>query len=63
MHKELCHLGSKKTESYMKDFFYWPNMNQNIKEIINKCQICAKRKIEQGRTKEILLPRAGERFL
>ena len=63
MHKELCHLGSKKTESYMKDFFYWPNMNQNIKEIINKCQICAKRKIEQGRTKEILLPRTGERFL
>ena len=62
-HIELCHLGIKKTLFYLKDFFFWPSMNQRITECINKCKICASRKIDQGRTKEILLPRIGERFL
>ena len=38
-------------------------MSQSITDCINKCKICARRKIQQVRTKEILLPRTGERFL
>ena len=38
-------------------------MYECIKECINQCSVCAKRKIDQSRTKEILCPRKSQNFL
>ena len=63
IHEELCHLGGKKIFSYVKDHYFWPNMLDSIKKCLYQCIICSKRKIDQGRTKEILLPRHSSDFL
>jgi hypothetical protein len=38
------HLGIKKTLKRIQRQFKWPKMAKEIKEYVNKCEICAKRK-------------------
>jgi len=63
IHVDLCHLGIKKIFKYMQDNFYWHSMYETIRQCINECVLCAKRKIDQSRTKETLLPRISNNFL
>ena len=63
MHIELCHVGIKKLLQYMKDIFFWPNMQKSIQISVGECEYCAKRKINQSRTKEIFIPRESSEFL
>ena len=62
LHNELCHIGIKKQLQYMKDIFLWPKMQESIQECIGECEYCAKRKINQRRTKEIFIPRVSSEF-
>jgi transposase InsO family protein len=63
IHDELCHVGVRKLLHYIAGMFYWPNMQQTIQECLRICEFCAKRKINQKRTKEILIPRESSEFL
>jgi len=36
------HLGIVKTKSRAKMLFYWPNMNNEIEDLITKCKVCEK---------------------
>ena len=57
IHKELCHLSSKKLVEYIQESYYWHNINRSIEHEIQKCAMCAKRKIYTGRTKELMILR------
>lgn len=59
IHKELCHLGVKKTINYMNDHFFWINMVTEIKTIIKRCDLCMKRKTVTAKTAEYLIPRVA----
>lgn len=63
IHLELCHFGSKKVFHYLEDNYFWPSMWFSIKECLKSCLVCAKRKIDPKRTKEILIPRESSYFL
>ena len=36
-HDEVRHLGIKRTESLLKDRFYWPNMDEDIMNYVKSC--------------------------
>ena len=57
VHKELCHLGVKKTTNYMNDYFFWIHMVTDIRDIIKKCDVCMRRKVLTSKTAEYLIPR------
>lgn len=63
IHSELCHFGTKKIFHYLKDHYYWKSMWFSINTCLKACLVCAKRKIDQTRTKEILIPRRSSHFL
>lgn len=63
IHAELCHFGSKKIFNYLQDHYFWPSMWNSIKSCLKSCLVCAKRKIDQTRTKELLIPRRSSQFL
>jgi predicted aspartyl protease len=63
IHTDLCHIGGKKLFHYMETNFFFPKMVETVQQIVRKCSGCAKRKIDQGRTKEILIPRESSEFL
>jgi transposase InsO family protein len=44
VHKGSGHVGITKCAAIMKDRFYWPNMEEEIRLIINMCLSCQKRK-------------------
>jgi transposase InsO family protein len=52
IHKMLCHAGSKKVYNYLKDDFDMNNMRETIKEIVQSCVNCQKRKTLTTKTKE-----------
>ena len=63
LHEELCHIGVRKLFHYMEKIFYWPKMQETIQLCLRCCEICAKRKIDQTRTKETFIPRYSSEFL
>ena len=52
MHKMLCHAGSKKVFNYLRDDFDMKNMREKIKEVVQSCINCQKRKTLTAKTKE-----------
>ncbi|CAG2228135.1 Transposon Ty3-G Gag-Pol polyprotein,Transposon Ty3-I Gag-Pol polyprotein [Mytilus edulis] len=48
--KTSGHLGIKKTQSRIKDRFYWPGVRHDIVAYIAGCEICAKRKAQHETT-------------
>jgi len=52
MHKLLCHAGCKKVYNYLRDDFNMENMREFIKEIVQSCINCQKRKTLTTKTKE-----------
>ena len=52
MHKLLCHAGSKKVYNYLREDFDMENMRNFIKEIVQSCLNCQKRKTLTAKTKE-----------
>ena len=52
MHKMLCHAGSKKVFNYLRDDFDMENMREKIKEVVQSCINCQKRKTLTAKTKE-----------
>ena len=63
IHEELCHIGVKKLMNYLGKLFYWPRMQETIQICLQCCEVCAKRKIDQKRTKETFIPRQSSEFL
>lgn len=63
IHEDLCHVGGKKVYHYIDSYFFWPKMWETVRHVVKKCIICAKRKIDQGRTKEIFIPHESSAFL
>ncbi len=49
------HLGVKKTLSRIRNRYFWPNMNKEIKMYVRQCVICEKRKA-LGSSKAPLVP-------
>ena len=56
-HSKLCHAGVKKCEKYLEPNFAMENMKVTLKEVIESCEICQKRKTFTGKTKECLISR------
>ena len=54
-HKILCHAGVKKTSDYISQQFSFENKNDRIKEIVQSCEECQKRKTLTTPTKEIII--------
>ena len=52
IHKMLCHAGSKKVYNYLKDDFDMEDMRKTVKEIVQSCMNCQKRKTLTTKTKE-----------
>ncbi len=38
--KESGHLGQHKTILKAEEYFYWPNMKQNIRQFVKECVVC-----------------------
>ena len=51
IHKMLCHAGSKKVYNYLKDDFDMEDMRKTVKEIVQSCMNCQKRKTLTTKTK------------
>lgn len=43
------HMGGDKCKARARTIFYWPGMNDNIEEIVSKCQICLKYRPSQAK--------------
>ena len=52
VHLKLCHAGLSKCLDYVKDDFDMHEMSKVIKNFIDSCEICQKRKTFTGKTKE-----------
>ena len=63
IHEELCHVGCKKLFHYLEGCFFWPKMLETIQQNVRQCTICSKRKIFQGKSKQVLIPRESSEFL
>ena len=54
MHKNLCHAGIRKVSKCIKACNDMTEMQLTIKEVIQSCDICQKRKTDTLKTKEII---------
>ena len=63
VHEDLCHIGGKKLYHYLEENFYWPKMWETVRQTVRECATCARRKINQSKTKEILIPHESTEFL
>ena len=54
------HLGVTKMYQ-VKKMFWWPGLKKDIAELVNKCLVCQKVKIEHQKPFGILQPQAGLR--
>ena len=45
----MGHPGKDRTTSLIRERFYWPGMNKDIEEWIQRCERCIKRKKDPGR--------------
>ena len=54
MHKKLCHAGIRKVSEYIKSGYDMEEMQKSVKEEIQACEICQKRKTVTTKTKEII---------
>ena len=43
-HETLAHIGMKKTRHLLKEYYYWLNMDLDIKLFIASCKLCGERK-------------------
>ena len=48
-HNGLGHLGIEKTLLLLKESYNWPNIYEDVKDYINKCMFCAKRKVTKDK--------------
>jgi len=60
IHKTLCHAGSKKVHNYLKDDFDMKNMKEKIKDMVQSCLICQKRKTFTSKTKENIIKQISD---
>ena len=44
------HLGIQRTAAVVQNYFYWPNLAQDCREFINKCDVCIKAKRLKSRS-------------
>jgi len=36
------HMGIEKSKNSIKDLIFWPNINSDIKNIVENCEVCIK---------------------
>ena len=41
-HRDLGHTRSRNLHKYLKTRYWWPNMLDNIKEVLEQCKVCEK---------------------
>lgn len=39
-HDQHCHQGFTKTISRLRQYYFWPNMDQDVRNYVRKCEIC-----------------------
>ena len=49
----VSHLGIEKTKSRPRTIVYWPRIDEDIENMINRCNVCQKYRI--GKTKDPML--------
>ena len=49
---ELQHFGENKTLARIKEKYYRPNMNREIKDMFSKCETCQREKLTRIRPRE-----------
>ena len=63
IHRDLCHVGIKKTKKYIQNHFMLPDLAKEVQIVIGECQECIRRKIPSEKTKEKLIPIRSDEFL
>lgn len=53
-HRVIGHLGTSKTESYIRRFFWWPSMGKDIKSFCDSCSTCQATKTSNERPQGLL---------
>ena len=54
LHDDLGHQGRDRTTSLLKQRFYWPGIDAYVKENVQNCDHCIKRKAGQRNTAELV---------
>ena len=54
VHRELCHAGITKVINYIKNYYYFKQIDNVVKDVLSSCETCQKRKTYTGKTKEII---------
>ncbi|KAK3250090.1 hypothetical protein CYMTET_40515 [Cymbomonas tetramitiformis] len=44
MHERLGHFGQRRTAAMVRDAFYWPNLISTCKDVVSRCDSCARYK-------------------
>ncbi len=47
VHETFAHIGTNKTLRALKDDYYWPNMDFDVRLYINSCRCCNQRKVQR----------------
>ena len=47
VHETFAHIGTNKTLRAVKDDYYWPNMDFDVRLFINSCRYCNQRKVHR----------------
>jgi len=55
IHLLLCHAGMEKILNYIEDIYAMKDIKKKVKEIIETCEGCQKRKVLTTRTKEVII--------
>ena len=55
IHSMFCHAGIEKVFNYIKDTYAMENLKEKVKEIIETCEVCQKRKVLTTMTKEVII--------
>ena len=62
-HEHHCHIGIQKTLSLIKMRFFWPRMEETVKDVINSCRLCSFNKQSASTNKAPLVStKVGEPF-
>jgi hypothetical protein len=56
--KTARHLGVRKTLSKIRQFYYWPGLQKNVRQYIAACVVCSKRK-SSTKTKRAPIQKVG----
>ena len=48
VHETLTHIGANKMLSILREDYYWPNMDFDVRIFVKSCHSCSQRKVQRG---------------